>query len=114
MAAYQSTFVLTLPVQGMTCASCVSRVERAVAKVPGVERATVNLATETMAVSGTVPLAQLVDAVHRSGYVVPVATLDLAVQGMTCASCVGRVERALQRVPGVLQVNRHAWCWRLT
>ncbi|MFL9932193.1 heavy metal translocating P-type ATPase [Paraburkholderia sp. RL18-103-BIB-C] len=92
-----------LPVEGMTCASCVSRVEKAISKVPGVERATVNIATERANVttdSSVVPDA-LVEAVKRAGYEVPQSSTSLNVGGMTCASCVSRVEKALLRVAGV-------------
>ncbi|MBX3637249.1 MAG: copper-translocating P-type ATPase [Rubrivivax sp.] len=96
----------SLPVDGMTCASCVARVERAVRGVPGVQDASVNLATESLTVRGAPALAGPVgDAVVRAGYEVPRQTLTLAVEGMTCASCVGRVERALARTDGVLSAE---------
>ncbi|MDO9638232.1 MAG: heavy metal translocating P-type ATPase [Pseudotabrizicola sp.] len=93
----------SLPVEGMTCASCVGRVERALAAVPGVVSASVNLATEQAEVvsAGPVDRAALVAAVDRLGYSVPAQTVDFAIEGMTCASCVARVERALMAVPGV-------------
>ncbi|MBY4897683.1 heavy metal translocating P-type ATPase [Cupriavidus sp. AU9028] len=98
-----------LPVEGMTCASCVRRVENALGAVPGVERVAVNLATEqaTLAVTDAAALARAVEAVDKAGYPVPRKEIELQVQDMTCASCVGRVERALRAVPGVLdaQVN---------
>lgn len=101
---------LSLSIEGMTCASCVGRVERALAAVPGVESASVNLATERAEVrlSAPVPRTDLVAAVEAAGYDVPAqpataatGPVELAVEGMTCASCVGRVERALAAVPGV-------------
>jgi P-type Cu+ transporter len=93
----------SMPVEGMTCASCVSRVEKAISKVPGVERATVNLATEHANVTAdpSVTSDALVEAVKRAGYEVPQSSTTLNVGGMTCASCVSRVEKALRRVPGV-------------
>jgi len=92
----------TLPVSGMTCASCAGRVERALLKVPGVASVSVNLATEQVRIeSSESPLIKLIQAVEKAGYAVPLQTLELAVEGMTCASCVGRVERALLKVPGV-------------
>ena len=94
----------TLPIEGMTCASCVGRVERALREVPGVSGASVNLATERATVTGTAPRAALVAAIEDAGYDVPApapSSVDLAIEGMTCASCVGRVERALLAVPGV-------------
>ena len=95
---------LSLPVEGMTCASCVGRVEKALAKVPGVARATVNLATEAAALSLSqrVATAALTAAVEKAGYAVPHDEAEMRIEGMTCASCVSRVERALLAVPGVL------------
>ncbi len=96
---------LTLPVQGMTCASCVSHVERALRKVPGVKTASVSLATEGASVEldpGGAGLADLIAAVHDAGYEVPTETVTLPIGGMTCASCVNHVERALKKVDGVI------------
>ena len=92
-----------LRIEGMTCASCASRVEKALAAVPGVTGATVNLATEKASVTAApgVELRHLSDAVERAGYAVPAEDITLAVDGMTCASCVVRVEKALRAVPGV-------------
>ncbi|WP_447753347.1 heavy metal translocating P-type ATPase [Pseudomonas nicosulfuronedens] len=97
---------LDLPVSGMTCASCAGRVERALRKVPGVQDASVNLASEQARVQLAAPsssdtLPALVAAVEQAGYQVPTHSLELTIEGMTCASCVGRVERALNKVPGV-------------
>jgi Cu+-exporting ATPase len=93
----------TLPIQGMTCASCVARVERALRGVAGVTEASVNLATETAEVSAgpEAALTALQAAVEKAGYSLAPQTITLDVQGMTCASCVARVEKALARVPGV-------------
>ncbi|WP_339097341.1 heavy metal translocating P-type ATPase [Deinococcus sp. VB142] len=99
---------IELGVQGMTCASCVGRVERGLSKVPGVEAASVNLATEraTVTYDPTVTTPQvLMDKVKEVGYEPLVSHLELGVQGMTCASCVGRVERALKKVDGVLDAS---------
>ncbi|AJX83843.1 copper-translocating P-type ATPase [Burkholderia pseudomallei 7894] len=114
-------------IAGMTCASCVGRVEKALAQVPGVARATVNLATEKAAVDADadahVDTARLIDAVKRAGYrASPVSdpasalapspeiaaartAIELDIAGMTCASCVGRVEKALAQVPGVARAT---------
>jgi Cu+-exporting ATPase len=93
----------TLPIQGMTCASCVARVERALRGVGGVTEASVNLATETAEVSAgpQASLPALQAAVEKAGYALAPQTITLDVHGMTCASCVARVEKALARVPGV-------------
>lgn len=93
-----------LMIEGMTCASCVGRVERALKAIPGVSQASVNLATERASVQtdGSVPREALVQAIHKAGYEVTApAAQELLIEGMTCASCVGRVERALKAVPGV-------------
>jgi len=94
----------SIPLEGMTCASCVSRIERALLVIPGVIKATVNLATERADVSTTLPTGRqdLVKAIEDAGYTVPIAsTVEFSIEGMTCASCVGRVEKALNAVPGV-------------
>ena len=97
-----ATEQLSLPIEGMTCASCVARVERALKAVPGVAGAAVNLATEQATITGeALDPARLARAVEDAGYDVPARTMDLVVEGMTCASCVARVERALASVPGV-------------
>ena len=93
---------MDLAVAGMTCASCVRRVEKAVRAVPGVSDVAVNLATERVRVRGAPDPAAVMAAVERAGYQAAAGTVDLRIAGMTCASCVGRVERALARVPGVL------------
>ncbi|MFC0386247.1 heavy metal translocating P-type ATPase [Muricoccus vinaceus] len=93
---------LSLPVEGMSCASCAGRVERALAAVPGVSAAAVNLATHQALVEGeALDPEALRAAVRRAGYDSPVSTTEFVVGGMTCASCAGRVERALAAVPGV-------------
>jgi Cu+-exporting ATPase len=97
---------MVLPVQGMTCASCVAHVEKALARVPGVRKVAVNLATESAAVEGVgLDAAALSGAVGAAGYEVPAQHLRFAVQGMTCASCVSRIEQALGAVPGVLKAS---------
>lgn len=94
---------VSLPIEGMTCASCVGRVEKALKAVPGVNQASVNLATERADITfaGAPDVAAAVQAVQKAGYAVAESTVELSVAGMTCASCVGRVEKALKAVPGV-------------
>jgi len=96
---------LTLPISGMTCASCASHVEGALGKVPGVAEASVNLATERATIhfaNGGVETDELVTAVRNAGYDVPTETLTLPIGGMTCASCAAHVEGGLADVPGVI------------
>ena len=94
---------ITLPIEGMTCASCVTRVEKSLARIPGVDEVAVNLALETATVTarGAVSAPTLEQAVGAAGYAVAHEDIVLDIRGMTCASCVGRVEKALKRVPGV-------------
>ncbi|WP_459568938.1 heavy metal translocating P-type ATPase [Cupriavidus sp. 8B] len=98
-----------LPIGGMTCASCVRRVETALGKVPGVRQVAVNLATEeaTLQADSGAVLPAAAEAVKAAGYEVPHQAMTLSISDMTCASCVARVERALKAVPGVVdaQVN---------
>ena len=98
---------VSLAIEGMSCASCVSRVERALSAVPGVTQAQVNLATERADVrlDGPPDRAALVRAIHDVGYEVRASRIELGVKGMSCASCVGRVERALRAVPGVAHAS---------
>ncbi len=98
-----NSVAVSLPIEGMTCASCVGRVEKALKAVPGVNQASVNLATERADITfaGAPDVAAAVQAVQKAGYAVAETTIELSVSGMTCASCVGRVEKALKAVPGV-------------
>ncbi|WP_305668984.1 heavy metal translocating P-type ATPase [Falsiroseomonas sp.] len=96
---------LSLPIEGMTCASCAGRVERALLAVPGTMEVHVNLASEQALVRGSAPAEALAAAVRRAGYAVPEVSRSIGVEGMTCASCAGRVERALAAVPGVAAVS---------
>jgi len=100
-------FEWRLPVEGMTCASCVRRVENALAKVPGVREVAVNLATEQATLQADSPAAlhAAAQAVADAGYEVPRDEVELDIADMTCASCVGRVERALRAVPGVVDAR---------
>jgi Cu+-exporting ATPase len=95
---------LSLPVEGMTCASCSARVERQLTKLDGVQTAAVNLATETADVSfdpAIVNAADIKSAIEKSGFSVPARVAELTIDGMTCASCVARVEKAIAAVGGV-------------
>ncbi|MFO1226122.1 heavy metal translocating P-type ATPase [Roseateles sp.] len=103
IAALSNPHDIKLQVTGMTCASCVLRVEKTLRAVPGVQTASVNLATEEVTVDadGSVGADVLAAAVRKAGYDVATAETVLQVGGMTCASCAGRLERALLKVPGV-------------
>jgi P-type Cu+ transporter len=96
-----------IEIEGMTCASCVGRVEKAIANVPGVAKASVNLATERadIAFSGAPDVPAVINAIRNAGYEVGEKTIELDIEGMTCASCVGRVEKALKAVSGVTNAS---------
>ena len=98
---------LDIPVLGMTCASCVGRVEKAIRAAPGVKSASVNLAAERarVEIDDAGSAAAVTQAIRSAGYEPIERTVELKVSGMTCASCVGRVERALKAAPGVLEAN---------
>ncbi|MGQ7393817.1 heavy metal translocating P-type ATPase [Streptococcus suis] len=100
---------MTLPVQGMTCATCALTVEKAVGKLVGVEEASVNLATEKLSVSfdeNVLSLSDIGHAVEKAGYglVRNLITETYAIEGMTCASCAMTVEKALGKLAGMEEV----------
>ena len=99
---------IILPVQGMTCTSCVASVERALNKVEGVANASVSLATGKANVvfdNGDVDILDLVQAVQECGFGIPIEKAVLPVGGMACISCVAHVEGAISDVVGVVDVN---------
>lgn len=101
---------MTLPVQGMTCATCALTVEKAVGKLVGVAEVSVNLATEKLTVNyddSQVALSDLQATVHKAGYelVDPFEKQLLEIEGMTCATCALTVEKALSKVEGVHQAS---------
>ncbi|ALJ37730.1 copper-translocating P-type ATPase [Azospirillum brasilense] len=98
-----ATTDLDIGISGMTCASCVGRVEKALSRLPGVTGVSVNLATERarVAFAGEPDPRAVAEAIENVGFEPQRQDFDLTVGGMTCASCVARVEKALLRVPGV-------------
>ncbi len=101
----------------MTCASCVSRVEKALKEVKGVSGATVNLANEKATVTydpTAVTVDDMVSAVKDAGYGVVTETITLPVLNMTCASCVMRIEDALRKKDGVISVSVNLATERVT
>ncbi|MFN3595373.1 MAG: heavy metal translocating P-type ATPase, partial [Thiobacillaceae bacterium] len=94
---------LELPIAGITCAACSTRLEKNLNRLEGV-RASVNLAAERARIEFDPELtepAAIIAQVEKTGFTVPVQTLDLAISGMTCAACATRIERALDGLPGV-------------
>jgi Cu+-exporting ATPase len=99
---------VTVGINGMTCANCVGRVERGVRKNSGVDAVDVNLATSSATIEfnpEVTPLPQLLEVIEKTGYDTVRQAAILRISGMTCAACVGRVEKALRRVEGVVEAD---------
>ena len=95
-------------VEGMTCANCSARVERAMKRLPGVAEANVNLATEKARVvieDGGPAVGALLEQIEVAGYRPVSERLEIGVGGMTCANCSSRVERRLRSEPGVVEAE---------
>jgi P-type Cu+ transporter len=102
------TASIILPVRGMTCAACSTRLEKAFGRADGVENAVVNLASEQAEITYnplTISPLDLGGVIGRAGFTLPDETLEFHITGMTCASCAGRVEMGLNNVPGVSNVT---------
>ncbi|GBD43029.1 Copper-exporting P-type ATPase A [bacterium HR40] len=101
------TVRLQVRVEGLSCASCAARVEKALRAVPGIRQANVNLAlgTAELWVDPRSDLEAAVAAVARAGYQLATQEIALAIRGMSCASCVRRIESALRALPGVLEAS---------
>ncbi|MCO8068416.1 heavy metal translocating P-type ATPase [Acinetobacter schindleri] len=97
----------TVQIEGMTCASCVARVEKALKKIEGVVSAHVNLSTEKASISAdhVIPCAEIIQKIERAGFKVVQQKFELDIEGMSCASCTARIEKALKKIPEVLEVN---------
>lgn len=105
--AKNSKLEIQIPIRGMTCASCVGRIEKALRKVEGVDEVTVSLATESARVRMANPsrLTLVIDAIEKAGYEVPMEEAELSIEGMTCASCAGRIEKSLNKLPGIKRAS---------
>ncbi len=93
-------------IEGMTCSACANRVERAISKLEGVEKANVNFATETLTVDfnkENLNSQKIEEAVVKAGYGVKknVKTYNFKIEGMTCSACANRVERVTKKLEGV-------------
>jgi Cu+-exporting ATPase len=103
-----STDSIGLPVSGMTCGACATRLQKALARAPGIHSAAVNFLTERADVvfdPGTVNAVSIADAVAKAGFEVRREHFSLGVKGMTCSACANRIEKALMRVSGVIEAN---------
>ncbi len=99
---------LELPIEGMSCASCVAKIQKGLSGLEGVAQAEVNFALDRATVTYDPTLVQpqaFNQTVHELGYKVPLARITLPIQGMTCASCVAKVEKVLKTLPGVASAS---------
>ncbi|MCA1907732.1 MAG: heavy metal translocating P-type ATPase [Magnetospirillum sp.] len=108
MAAARAESLVSLPIRGMTCAACSTRLEKVLGKVEGVSAATVSLAAEQADIhfdrGRTTPL-HLVEAVTKAGFAVPDDMVEMGIGGMTCAACSTRLEKVLGKVAGVAEAS---------
>lgn len=104
----ETTATMSVSIDGMTCASCVRHIERALSAIPGVTAVNVNLALEKAEVEakkGQVSTAQITQAIVEAGYTPREQTTVLAIGGMSCAACVSRLEKVLAKVPSVVSAS---------
>ena len=98
----------TIGVHGMTCAACASRIEKALLKQEGVDRASVNLLAEKAVIEydkGKTDMENLIKTIERTGYEAVFDRATFLIGGMTCAACAARVEKSLKKVNGVVNAN---------
>ena len=107
LAARKQAAAFNLGIEGMTCASCVTRVEKAISAVPGVASSSVNLATRRVSVvfSGVPDITAVVSAIGKAGYGTTIETARFDIDKMSCASCVNHAEKAFKSVGGVIEAN---------
>lgn len=93
-----------IKINGMTCASCVNRIESQIKKVQGVIDVNVSLATESarLSLASKDAIASALAAIEKSGYEVVTKEKEFAIENMTCASCVNRIESVLLKEPGIV------------
>jgi len=99
---------IDLPITGMSCASCAAKIEKGLAGMEGVSQATVNFAAEKATVlfrPDKTNLSNLIEKVKALGYGAKLEKITLPIQGMTCASCVNKVEKALSSLKGVVHAG---------
>ena len=99
---------VSLSITGMTCAACATRIEKNIAKVPGVQKANVNLATEKASVTynpSEASVEDIIAKVKKTGYGVQEEKVKLNIIGMTCAACSTRIEKSLNKVDGVTNAS---------
>lgn len=104
----EETERIDLPIVGMNCASCASTIQRSLAGLKGVRRANVNFATSRATILYQPQLVEpedFITSVRKSGYEVGTASLELPIEGMNCASCVQKIDKALLQTRGVTKAS---------
>ncbi|GBG57636.1 copper-translocating P-type ATPase [Sporomusaceae bacterium FL31] len=99
---------VSLKIAGMSCAACAARIEKGLGRLPGVEKATVNFATEQASVTfdpAQASLSDLAKKVESLGFSIVTDKVELKISGMSCAACAARVEKALRGMPNVYQAS---------
>ncbi len=99
---------IELPVEGMTCGACATRLEKALKRAPGIIDAAVNFALERAAVSfdpAQTNVGRIAEVIRNAGFGVGQESYSFPIEGMTCSACAARIEKALKRVPGVIEAN---------
>jgi Cu+-exporting ATPase len=97
-----------LPIRGMSCASCVEKIETGLSKLEGVKEVSVNFAAEKASVlynPSSVSVRELVQQIETIGYETRAEKTAIPIRGMTCASCVEKIEKQLHRLPGVINAS---------
>jgi len=103
-----ATKKIDIDVLGMTCAACSSRVEKTLNKQDGIKMATVNLLSNKATVefdTDKITEQEIIKAIQNTGYDVPLVSKTLLIEGMTCAACSSRVDKALNEVKGIAKAN---------
>ena len=108
MTNLNSVVSLKAPITGMTCSACATRIQKALGKIAGINNAVVNFATESADIEfdpASIDSAGIAAVITRTGYSVDDSTFSFDVGGMTCSACAQRIEKALLKLPGVLEAN---------
>lgn len=99
---------INLQITGMTCAACAIRIEKGLNKLDGVSAANVNFAMEKASViydPEKVSVSRLEESINKLGYGTAKEVVDFQLEGMTCAACANRIEKGLNKIPGVTKAT---------
>ncbi len=102
------TKIINIDILGMTCAACSARVEKALSKNEAIINPVVNLLQQKATIEYNpekITIEEIVKIVEKTGYEVPLDKRTILVEGMTCAACSTRVDKALNKLDGVVRAN---------